>query len=148
MRQKSKYPVSSHGSTNCNSISGIATDVIEWMRHSGPRSLEEVALLRKGMRKNAVISTLFERQIHEGQTGRTLWHIKGHNGTLILASEKHIKFFRKALKQRERSLELDRQWREALRCKREAPLERQATVADDLASRSSPSAAASELPWS
>jgi hypothetical protein len=82
MRQKSKYPVSSHGSTNCHSISGITTDVIEWMRHSGPRSLEEFELLRKSLRKRAVVSFLFERQIQESQSGRELWYIKGDNSTL------------------------------------------------------------------
>jgi hypothetical protein len=86
MHQNSEHNVSSSASAGHHSVSGITTDVIEWMRHSGPRSLDEVELLRKGMRKKTLVGFLFERHIQESQSGRELWYIKGHNNTLSLAA--------------------------------------------------------------
>jgi hypothetical protein len=114
MNKRSSYSASS----------GTTTDVILWMRNSGPCSLDEIALLRKGLRNNVVIASLFERQIQESQSGRRLWYIKGHQSTLVLASEKHIKFFRNALKQREKSLELSRTYEEAALRERERAQQR------------------------
>ena len=39
MHQKSKHHASCNGEASCGS--GTTTDVIEWLRDSGPRSLEE-----------------------------------------------------------------------------------------------------------
>ena len=129
--------------------SGSTTDVIVWMRDSGPRSLEEVELLRKGMRKNVMVSMLFERQIHEAQTGRKLWHIKGHASTLILASEKHIKFFRKKLQERRKRLEIDQEIRESEERERQRLRELAAEIEADAdgASESSQRVTPNELPW-
>src|SRR5512139_1204075 len=115
MNRKSNHYASNAGSRGG---SGNTTDVIEWMRDNAPRSLDDVELLRKGMRKNVMVSMLFERQIDESESGRKLWHIKGHASTLILASEKHIKFFRKKLQERRKRLQIDQEVRESIESSR------------------------------
>jgi hypothetical protein len=93
MQRKSKRSSYSNSNTTLN--------VNEWMRTSGPRTLDEVDQLNKGMRKNAVVRRLFEREVRISESsGRTLWYIQGHCSTLVLASKNHRAAFRKRLDQR------------------------------------------------
>jgi hypothetical protein len=116
---------------------------------AGHARWKKFELLRKGMRKRAVVSFLFERQIQESQSGRELWHIKGHNSTLILASEKHLKFFRKRLRERRRHLEIDQEIRESEERERQRLRDFHAEIEADIevASASSHRADSTELPW-
>ena len=94
--------------------SNTTVDVIEWLRTSGPRDLEEIEVLRKGMRKDAMIRERFQKQISFSQnTGRELWYIDGHTTTLVLASDKARAFFRKKLLDRRKHYESARSMREA-----------------------------------